>query len=83
MYSMFGLNYKLFKAVSLERPGLKQEQNDIKVVGKGWNDPNETISTDHAIMKRGRTEYSSQPNANKRKAEIKSSYQSLKRGQLN
>ena len=44
----------------------KQEQNDIKVVGKGRNNPNETISADLAIMKRGRAEYSSQ--ANKRKA---------------
>ena len=49
----------------------KQEQNDIKVVGKGRNDPNETISADPAIMKRGQAEYSSQSNANKRKAESK------------
>ena len=50
----------------------KQEQNDIKVVGKGRNNPNETISADDpAIMKRGRAEYSSQSNANKRKAESK------------
>ena len=49
----------------------KQEQNDIKVVGKGRNDPNETISADPAIMKRGRAEYSSQSNANNRKAESK------------
>ena len=45
----------------------KQEQND-----KGRNNPNETISADDpAIMKRGRAEYSSQSNANKRKAESK------------
>ena len=49
----------------------KQEQNDIKVVGKGRNDPNVTISADLAIMKRGRVEYSTQHNANKRKAETK------------
>ena len=42
----------------------KQEQKDIK----GRNDPNQTISADPAIMKRGRAEYSSQSNANKRKA---------------
>ena len=75
MYSMSGLNYKLFTAFSLKRPvlcikppGIKQEQNDIKVVGY---DPNETISADPAIMKRGRAEYSSPSNANKRKAESK------------
>ena len=49
----------------------KQEQNDIKVVGKGRNNLNETISADLAIIKRGRAEYSSQPQANKRKAESK------------
>ena len=49
----------------------KQEQNDIKVVGKGRNDPNVTISADLAIMKRGRVEYSTQHNANKRKAKTK------------
>ncbi len=49
----------------------KQEQNDIKVVGKGRNDPNVTISADLAIMKRGRVEYSTLHNANKRKAETK------------
>ena len=47
----------------------KQEQNEV--VGKGRNNPNETISADLAIMKRGRAEYSSQPQANKRKAESK------------
>ena len=49
----------------------KQEQKEIKVVGKGRNDPNETISADPAIIKRFRAEYSSQSNANKRKAESK------------
>ena len=49
----------------------KQEQNDIKVVGKGRNNPNETISADLAIIKRGWAEYSSQPQANKRRAESK------------
>ena len=49
----------------------KQEQNDIKVVCKGRNDPNVTISADLAIMKRDRVEYSTQHNANKRKAEYK------------
>ena len=39
----------------------KQEQKD----------PNQTILADPAIMKRGRAEYSSQSNANKRKAESK------------
>ena len=39
----------------------KQEQKD----------PNQTISADPAIMKRGRAEYSSQSNANKRKDEGK------------
>ena len=44
----------------------KQEQND-----KDKNNPNETISADPTIMKRGQAEYSSQSNANKRKAESK------------
>ena len=50
-------------AVPFPAPGT-QEQKDIK----GRNDPNQTISADPAIMKRGRAEYSSQSNANKRKA---------------
>ena len=58
-------------------------QQDIKVVGKGRNDPNETISADPAIMKRGRAEYSSQSNANKRKAESKVKSSKPKKGQLN
>ena len=35
----------------------KQEQKDIKVVGKGSNDPNETMSADPAMMKRGRAKF--------------------------
>ena len=49
----------------------KQEQNDIKVVSKGRNNPNETISAALSLMLiRG-------------KLKVNSSHQILKRGQLN